>query len=101
MYTEQSVSLSDFPILRSSCQIIQRYLIIIRELHQMLKRNGLKSPLVAGIHGLPDAEHRRDVFLREIGVLPQILDSLKIHDPTSAPLMSLTLWHGVCYDDLI
>lgn len=59
--------------------MIGRYVIIIREFDQMMYRDLAFSGLASRINALIDAQHRRDLLLRQIVILAQITQPLVIH----------------------
>ena len=77
----------DSRIVCAAKNIIRRHTIVVRQCQQVLQRQILVAPLVAGIDGLANAQQGGHIRLLQVSVLSQIPQPSKIHNATSAPLI--------------
>ena len=66
-------------------EIVQRYPVIIRQLHRPVQRQQPFAPLIFGIEGLVTVQVGGNLLLGEVPVLPQVPDA-QFHLSSPVPL---------------
>lgn len=76
-----------FGVVGAAKNVVGRYAVVVCQCQQVLQRQILVAPLVAGIDGLANAQQGGHIRLLQVSVLSQIPQPSKIHNATSAPLI--------------
>lgn len=76
-----------FGVVGAAKNVVGRYAVVVRQCQQVLQRQILVAPLVAGIDGLANAQQGGHIRLLQVSVLSQIPQPSKIHNATSVPLI--------------